>query len=152
MNSNSFALPVQESWMVTGVDPAWCPAWGIDWQRGFHLTFAHVRSCGALPVRAGEVLAPGEDLGTWTMAQRVGWDALTRAQQWMLDSVLGLEPAGEAEQPPARRTQADRWAGHLAAARQFHAREGHLKCRGTRCSRHALVGRPGRLAVAPVRE
>lgn len=60
------------------------------------------------------------------MAQRVGWDALTPAQQWMLDSVLGLEPADEAEQPPARRTQADRWAGHLAAARQFHAREGHL--------------------------
>lgn len=60
------------------------------------------------------------------MAQRVGWDALTPARQWMLDSVLGLEPAGEAEQPPARRTQADRWAGHLAAARQFHAREGHL--------------------------
>ncbi|WP_328511693.1 helicase associated domain-containing protein [Streptomyces mirabilis] len=44
----------------------------------------------------------------------------------MLDSVLGLEAAGEAEQPPARGTQADRWAGHLAAARQFHAREGHL--------------------------
>ncbi|MGW2612303.1 Helicase associated domain protein [Streptomyces mirabilis] len=108
------------------VDPAWCPAWGIDWQRGFHLTLAHVRSCGALPVRAGEVLVQGEDLGAWTMAQRVGWDALTPAQQWMLDSVLGLEAAGEAEQPPARRTQADRWAGHLAAARQFHAREGHL--------------------------
>ncbi|MFF4139458.1 hypothetical protein ACFY1B_50725 [Streptomyces mirabilis] len=42
------------------------------WQRGFHLTFVHVRSCGALPVRAGEVLVLGEDLGTWTMAQRVG--------------------------------------------------------------------------------
>ncbi len=80
----------------------------------------------ALPVRAGEVLVQGEDLGAWTMAQRVGWDALTPAQQWMLDSVLGLEAAGVAEQPPARRTQADRWAGHLAAARQFHAREGHL--------------------------
>ncbi|MCX4617669.1 helicase associated domain-containing protein [Streptomyces mirabilis] len=68
----------------------------------------------------------GEDLGAWTMAQRVGLGKLTPAQQWMVDSVLGLEPAGEAEQPPARRTQADRWAGHLAAARQFHAREGHL--------------------------
>lgn len=72
------------------------------------------------------MLVQDEDLGAWTMTQRVGWDALTPAQQWMLDSVLGLEPAGEAEQPPARRTQADRWAGHLAAARQFHAREGHL--------------------------
>ncbi|MET7356224.1 hypothetical protein [Streptomyces mirabilis] len=81
---------------------------GIDWQRGFHLTLMHVRSGGALPVRAGEVLVQGEDLGAWTMAQRVGWDKLTPAQQWMLDSVLRLEPADEAEQPPVRRTQADR--------------------------------------------
>ncbi|MFF4138769.1 helicase associated domain-containing protein [Streptomyces mirabilis] len=32
----------------------------------------------------------------------------------------------EAEQQPARRTRADRWATRLAAARQFYAREGHL--------------------------
>ncbi|MFH9970114.1 helicase associated domain-containing protein [Streptomyces mirabilis] len=75
---------------------------------------------------AGEVIVQGEDLGAWTIAQRNGWDKLLPAQQWMLDSVLRLEPAGEAEQPPARRTQADRWTAHLAAARQFHAREGHL--------------------------
>ncbi|WP_438828222.1 Helicase associated domain protein [Streptomyces mirabilis] len=77
---------------LDAIDPAWCPAWGIDWQRGFHLTLAHVRSGGALPVRAGEVIVQGEDLGAWTMAQRVGWDALTPAQQWMLDSVLGVDP------------------------------------------------------------
>ncbi|MFD3373843.1 MULTISPECIES: Helicase associated domain protein [unclassified Streptomyces] len=29
----------------------------------------------------------------------------------------------------ARRTQADRWVTHLAAARQFHTREGHLNVR-----------------------
>ncbi|MFF3139257.1 DEAD/DEAH box helicase [Streptomyces mirabilis] len=111
---------------LDAIDPAWCPAWGIDWQRGFHLTLTHVRSCGALPVRAGEVIVQGEDLGAWTMAQRVGWDKLTPAQQWMLDSVLGVDPAVEADLP-VRRTQADRWATHLAAARQFHAREGHLR-------------------------
>ncbi|MFF0142346.1 helicase associated domain-containing protein [Streptomyces sp. NPDC005227] len=69
----------------------------------------------------------GEDLGAWTIAQRIGWDKLTPVQQWMLNSVLGLEPAGEGELPPARKTQTDRWATHLAAARQFHAREGHLR-------------------------
>ncbi|MFB8137972.1 DEAD/DEAH box helicase [Streptomyces mirabilis] len=110
---------------LDAIDPAWCPAWGIDWQRCFHLTLTHVRSGGALPVRAGEVLVQGEDLGAWTMAQRVGWDKLTPAQQWLLDSVLGVDPAVEADLP-VRRTQADRWATHLAAARQFHAREGHL--------------------------
>jgi hypothetical protein len=111
---------------LDAIDPAWCPAWGIDWQRCFHLTLAHLRSGGALPVRAGEVIVQGEDLGAWTVAQGVGWDRLTPAQQWMLDSVLRLEPAGEAEQLPVRRTQADRWASHPAAARQFHTREGHL--------------------------
>ncbi|MFE5143551.1 helicase associated domain-containing protein [Streptomyces fagopyri] len=28
---------------------------------------------------------------------------------------------------PVRRTQDDRWAANLAAARQYHAREGHLQ-------------------------
>jgi hypothetical protein len=58
---------------LDGIDPAWCPAWGIDWQRGFHPTHAHVRAGGALPVRAGEVIVQGEDLGAWTIAQRAGW-------------------------------------------------------------------------------
>ncbi|MFF7603178.1 DEAD/DEAH box helicase [Streptomyces mirabilis] len=111
---------------LDAIDPAWCPAWGIDWQRCFHLTLAHLRSGGALPVRAGAVIVQGEDLGAWTMAQRVGWARLTPAQQWMLESVLGVDPAVEADLP-VRRTQADRWATHLAAACQFHAREGHLR-------------------------
>ncbi|MFJ9483860.1 helicase associated domain-containing protein [Streptomyces mirabilis] len=68
----------------------------------------------------------GEDLGARTIAQRNGWDKLLPAQQWLLDSVLGIEPASETQQAPARRTQADRWATHLAAGRQFHTREGHL--------------------------
>ncbi|OQQ13134.1 helicase [Streptomyces sp. M41(2017)] len=112
---------------LDAIDPAWCPAWGIDWQRGFHLTLQYLRSAGVLPSRAGEVIVQGEDLGAWTIAQRIGWDKLTPVQQWMLDSVLGLEPAGEGELQPVRKTQADRWATHLAAARQFHAREGHLR-------------------------
>ncbi|MFF0132820.1 helicase associated domain-containing protein [Streptomyces mirabilis] len=72
------------------------------------------------------MIVQGEDLGAWTSAQRTGWDKLLPAQQWLLDSVLGVEPVSETEQAPARRTQADRWAAHLAAARQFHTREGHL--------------------------
>ncbi|MFD8767168.1 Helicase associated domain protein [Streptomyces mirabilis] len=111
---------------LDAIDPAWCPAWSIDWQRGFHLTFTHVRAAGALPMQAGEVIVQGEDLGAWTRAQRTGWDRLTPVQHWLLTSVLGLEPASKAELQPTRRTQADRWAVNLAAARQFHVREGHL--------------------------
>ncbi|MGW6489652.1 helicase associated domain-containing protein [Streptomyces sp. NPDC055056] len=112
---------------LDAIDPAWSPVWGIDWQRGFHLALVHLRSAGVLHSRAGEVIAQGEDLGAWTIAQRIGWDKLTLAQQWMLDSVLGLEPAVGGELQPAWKTQADRWATHLTAARQFHAREGHLR-------------------------
>ncbi|MFD7681719.1 Helicase associated domain protein [Streptomyces sp. NPDC060187] len=112
---------------LDAIDPAWSPVWGIDWQRSFHLTLQHLRSSGVLPERSGEVIVQGEDLGAWTITQRLGWDKLTPVQQWMLDSVLGLESAGEGELQPVRKTQADRWATHLTAARQFHAREGHLR-------------------------
>ncbi|WP_331719022.1 Helicase associated domain protein (plasmid) [Streptomyces sp. NBC_00289] len=125
----SWAGELSESRMeaLDAIDPAWCPVWGIDWQRGFHLTLMYLRSAGTVPVRAGEVIVQGEDLGAWTVAQRVGWDKLAPTQQWLLESVLGVEPAGGGELQPVRKTQADRWATHLAAARQFHAREGHLR-------------------------
>ena len=48
-----------------------------------------------------------------------------KAQAWLLENVLGLEPAGEKARP-VRRTQDDKWMLNLAAAQQFHAREGHL--------------------------
>ncbi|WP_412556209.1 helicase associated domain-containing protein [Streptomyces glaucescens] len=48
-------------------------------------------------------------------------------QQWMCERVLGVEPAGEDEKPPPRRTQADKWALNYEAAKQFYAREGHLR-------------------------
>jgi Predicted helicase len=126
----SYSGELSESRMdaLDAIDPAWCPAWSIDWQRCFALTLAHVRAGGTLPGAAGEVIVQGEDLGAWSRAQRAGWEKLTPVQQWLLDSVLGLEPltSQEASAQPARRTQTDRWATHLAAARQFHAREGHL--------------------------
>ncbi len=48
------------------------------------------------------------------------------AQQYLLETI-GVQPGAEGEAAlSARRTQGDRWAANLAAARQFHAREGHL--------------------------
>ncbi|MES9511760.1 helicase associated domain-containing protein [Streptomyces sp. NPDC000609] len=60
------------------------------------------------------------------MAQRHGWEQLLPAQQWLLENVLGIEAADEAERP-VKRTQDTMWAVNLRAARQFHAREGHLR-------------------------
>ncbi|MFJ8828040.1 helicase associated domain-containing protein [Streptomyces sp. NPDC102467] len=57
-------------------------------------------------------------------AQRYGFEQLQPAQQWLLNA-LGIEEAKEDERP-VRRTQDHKWDLNLAAARQFHAREGHL--------------------------
>ncbi|MDQ1041589.1 hypothetical protein QFZ75_008091 [Streptomyces sp. V3I8] len=56
----------------------------------------------------------------------MGWDKLVPAQQYLLET-LGIEAPEEGEVlVPVRRSQDERWDTNLAAARQFHAREGHL--------------------------
>ncbi|WP_189845810.1 Helicase associated domain protein [Streptomyces phaeochromogenes] len=110
------------------IDPGWCPvAWEIGWQRNYRLALAHVKAGGTLPAGAGELVVQGEDLGAWITGQRVGWDKLMPAQQYLLET-LGIEPAAEGETVgPVRRSQDERWNTNLAAARQFHGREGHLR-------------------------
>lgn len=112
---------------LDAIDPGWCPAWDTAWQRCCRLAKNHLDAGGTLPHgQAGVLIVQGEDLGAWVQAQRLGWDKLGPAQQWLLESVLGIEEAAENERP-VRRTQDDKWALNLAAARHFHAREGHLQ-------------------------
>ncbi|MER6976131.1 DEAD/DEAH box helicase [Streptomyces carpinensis] len=119
-------LPQRRLEALEAIDPGWCPlGWDIAWQRCFRLAHAHVKTGGTLPVRAGEVIVLGEDLGAWVTAQRLGWDMLLPVQQWLLENTLRLEPAGEDEQP-TRRSQSAAWERNITAARQYHAREGHL--------------------------
>ncbi|WP_420802757.1 Helicase associated domain protein [Streptomyces adustus] len=120
-------LPESRAEALADLDPGWCPtSWEIGWQRAYRLTLAHVKAGGALPAGAGELIVQGEDLGPWVAGQRAGWDKLMPAQQWLLESV-GIEPPAEGELVAgAPRSQDARWAANLAAARQFHAREGHL--------------------------
>ncbi|WP_329295630.1 helicase associated domain-containing protein [Streptomyces sp. NBC_01455] len=75
----------------------------------------------------GELVVQGEDLGVWVVAQRAGWERLMPAQQFLLESVGVQAPADGETVAPVRRTQDDRRAVNLGAARQFHAREGHLR-------------------------
>lgn len=100
----------------------------MEWQRVFHLTRLHLEEIGGeLPTEPGDVVHRGEDPGRWVRAQRLGWEKLTGVQQWMCEQVLGIEPANEDEMPKPRTSQAQKWALHLDAARQFFEREGHLK-------------------------
>ncbi|MEU8717968.1 Helicase associated domain protein [Streptomyces sp. NPDC048663] len=112
---------------LTDLDPGWCPAWELSWQRNYRLTLAHTKAGGTLPAGPGELIVQGEDLGAWAAGQRTMWDKLTPAQQWLLESV-GIEPPAEGEPVAgAARSRDARWEANLAAARQYHAREGHLQ-------------------------
>ncbi|MFE9687835.1 helicase associated domain-containing protein [Streptomyces sp. NPDC006285] len=91
------------------------------------MALAHATAAGAFPAGAGELVVQGEDVGApWITAQRVGWDRLTPAQQYLLGT-LSIEAPAEGEVVvPVRRSQDERWNTNLAAARQFHTREEHL--------------------------
>ncbi|MFF4088827.1 Helicase associated domain protein [Streptomyces nigra] len=127
VHSAASALPEERREQLNDIDPAWCPAWPVDWQRCFHLVRQHLQAGGQLPTSPGVVVRQGEDLGRWVRAQRFGWDKLTTVQQWMLEHILGIEPATPDERPKPRRSQAEKWALHLAAATQYYEREGHLR-------------------------
>ncbi|MGW5657811.1 Helicase associated domain protein [Streptomyces humi] len=119
-------LPESRMAALADIDPGWCPAWEISWQRTFRLMLAHVKAGGTLPAGPGQLVVQGEDLGTWTAGQRADWDTLMPAQQYLLETV-GITPAAEEEPAAGKpRSQDTRWAANLTAARQYHAREGHL--------------------------
>ncbi|MEU0698117.1 Helicase associated domain protein [Streptomyces niveus] len=126
VQSSAGALSDERHEQLDDIDPSWCPAWPVAWQRAFHLVRLHLEEGGELPSEPGDVMHQGEDLGRWVQSVRLGWDQLTTVQQWMCEQVLGIEPATENEKPKQPRTQTDKWAANLAAARQYHEREGHL--------------------------
>ncbi|MEU1711109.1 Helicase associated domain protein [Streptomyces sp. NPDC005706] len=127
VQSAAGALSQERREQLDDIDPAWCPAWPIDWQRCFHLTRQHLDTGGTLPTQPGTVVRQGEDLGRWVRAQQLGFDKLTGAQQWLCEHILGIEPATEDEKPKPRRSQTDKWALNYAAATQYYQREGHLR-------------------------
>ncbi|MCX5103008.1 helicase associated domain-containing protein [Streptomyces sp. NBC_00439] len=126
VESSAGALTEARRAALDEIDPGWCPVWDRGWQRCFRLVQNLLQNGGVLPVVVGKVIVQGEDLGRWVAAQRHGWEQLLPAQQWLLENVLGIEPAEEAERP-VKRTQDTMWALNLRAAQQFHAREGHLR-------------------------
>ncbi|SFN96314.1 Helicase conserved C-terminal domain-containing protein [Streptomyces sp. cf124] len=126
VQSSAGALSDARREQLEEIDPSWRPTWPVEWQRAFHLTRLHLEQSGELPTEPGIVVRQGEDLGRWVRAQRLGWDKLTTVQQWLCERILGIHPATEDEKPPPHRTQADKWAANLAAAKQYYQREGHL--------------------------
>ncbi|MEU3317427.1 Helicase associated domain protein [Streptomyces sp. NPDC006662] len=124
----AWSMPEERLDQLEDIDPAWCPAWSTAWQRGFTLLRRHLEAGGQVPQAPGEAVIQGEDLGQWVKTQRWNWHTLQTGQQWLLGSVLGLGPASAHEKARAqgRMSQAHKWALNLAAATQYHHREGHL--------------------------
>lgn len=129
------ALSEERREALEAIDASWCPAWEISWQRAFHLTRVHLDAGGRLPTRPGEAVVQGEDLGVWLRGQRTSWERLGWAQRWLLEHTLGVTPAEGADRPRPRVAHASAWAAHLAAARQFHGRERHLRVPRTHVER-----------------
>ncbi|MFI6063445.1 Helicase associated domain protein [Streptomyces sp. NPDC051286] len=127
VQSSAGTLSDERREQLEEIDASWCPAWPVTWQRCFHLTRQHLDEGGTLPTTAGNVVRQGEELGRWVKSVQLGWDQLSGVQQWMCEHILGIEPAGEDEKPKPRTSQAEKWAMHLAAARQYYEREGHLR-------------------------
>ncbi|PTH85492.1 helicase [Streptomyces sp. A244] len=125
--SSAGALSDERREQLESIDPSWCPAWSVGWQRAFHLVRLHLEGGGTLPTSAGDVVRQGEDLGRWVRSVRYGWDNITSVQQWLCAHILGIQPATDEEKPRPRQSQGDKWALNLAAATQYYEREGHLR-------------------------
>ncbi|WP_073923997.1 DEAD/DEAH box helicase [Streptomyces sp. CB03911] len=120
------ALTADRKAALDAVDPGWCPAWAVEWQRCFALAWRHVKAGGALTGDPGSVVVQGEDLAGWGRTQQTGWDKLSPAQQWLCEHVLGLEPLAAEQKPAPKVSHAEKEQRNLAAAAQYREREGHL--------------------------
>ncbi|MBQ0867343.1 DEAD/DEAH box helicase [Streptomyces sp. RK75] len=112
---------------LEAIDPDWSPAWSVSWQRHYAKARWLISQGATLPELQPGVSLGGDDIGTWLAEQPTVWNALTKGQQERLTE-LGIRPAARAELTgPVVPAGASRWEINLAAARQFKAREGHLR-------------------------
>ncbi|MFE3060949.1 helicase associated domain-containing protein, partial [Nocardia sp. NPDC059236] len=99
----------------------------VSWQRHYAKARWLISQGATLPELQPGVSLGGDDIGAWLAEQPTVWSALTKGQQERLTE-LGIWPAARAELTgPVVPAAASRWEINLAAARQFKAREGHLR-------------------------
>ncbi|MEU0670902.1 Helicase associated domain protein [Streptomyces lavendulocolor] len=120
------ALSEERAAQLAEIDPDWCPAWPIDWQRHYAGVRALVVDGGAAvdEITPG-VTVHGADVGRWLVRQRETWAELSEAQRERLGAlgVTAPEPTPAAKAGGGR---AAAWERGVAAARAYLAREGTL--------------------------
>ncbi|MFF5638424.1 Helicase associated domain protein [Streptomyces sp. NPDC012825] len=110
--------------VLAQVDPYWCPAWPVPWQRRYALFKQHLTAGGSVDIAPGHMVA-GEDIGGWAARQRTDWEILHEQQRRLL-AELGVTPGGGGIQSAPRLTQDHKFTRNLAAAAAYARREGHL--------------------------
>lgn len=115
------------------IDPWWCPAWPIAWQRAYSVARSWwLESDGRVdwPALPLETLFEGQQLCRWALAQRAGFPGLEEDQQDLL-TAIGIEEDPElvaakaaAEAKPAV-SRTDRFAQGVAALAAFDQEHGH---------------------------
>ncbi|MGI5350419.1 Helicase associated domain protein [Streptomyces sp. CA-250714] len=112
---------------LAAIDPDWNPDWPLTWQRHYAKVRRLLAEGATLEELQPGVSVDGEDVGSWLAEQPAAWHTLEPGQRQRLTE-LGVRPAAKAERTgPAVPAGASRWEINLAAARQFKAREGHLR-------------------------
>ncbi|MFI9366973.1 Helicase associated domain protein [Kitasatospora sp. NPDC053057] len=129
------ALAPERRAALEEIDPWWCPAWPITWQRTYAVARQWWLEAGGrvdwaqLPV---DTVFEGEQLGRWVKAQRAGWPGLEADQRDLL-SAIGIEEdqelvaAKQAAEAKPKVSRADRFQLHLTALAEFVEREGHAR-------------------------
>ncbi|MEW1914643.1 Helicase associated domain protein [Kitasatospora sp. NPDC085895] len=129
------ALAAERRAALEGIDPFWCPAWPIVWQRAYavaRLWWLELDGRVDWAQLPEETVFEGEQLGRWVVAQRGGWPGLEPDQQDLL-TAIGIEADPElvaakaAAKAKPKTSRADRFQLHLTALAEFVEREGHAK-------------------------
>ncbi|WP_354645255.1 helicase associated domain-containing protein [Kitasatospora camelliae] len=127
------ALSPERRRALEEIDPWWCPAWPIVWQRSYATArLRWLKSDGLvdwtrLPV---DTVFEGEQLGRWVQAQRASWPGLEADQRDLL-TAIGIEEDPElvaakvAAEAKPKVSRTDRFAQGLAALAAFVQEHGH---------------------------
>ncbi|MFD8781330.1 Helicase associated domain protein [Kitasatospora sp. NPDC059599] len=129
------ALSPERRAALEEVDPWWCPAWPITWQRAYATARQWWLACDGrvdwaqLPV---DTVFEGEQLGRWVKAERADWPGLEEEQRDLL-AAIGIEADAElvaakaAAEAKPKVSRTDRFALGIAALAAFVEREGHAR-------------------------
>ncbi|MFJ4674019.1 DEAD/DEAH box helicase [Kitasatospora purpeofusca] len=127
------ALAPERRRALEEIDPFWCPAWPVTWQRAYataRLWWLDTDGLVDWTRLPADTVFEGEQLGRWVQAQRAGWPGLEEDQQDLL-TAIGIEVDQElvaakavAEAKP-KVSRGDRFQQGLVALAQFVERERH---------------------------